>query len=338
MSSISEKIESDNENKSSMWWLKSTVKTVRAQNPQITLTNVQGDITSPNKQLEIDISSSIDEFLEQDAVFSARSGEDASEADIGSIIDEINRLASQSPIGNYENTATDKSVEEILQEAEKLYLESSKSFEQLSNSSKSRSSLEYSFSKSSSLSLNTPRSKKSTPRSKNSSSKSNVNNKIEVVPDETLQNDNEIIEANNNDEVKEYYTIEEMEFEDDFEKDESEEDEENANVEEVDIVEEVASKNVVEIEKIVDDTQDSANKNIPQTENNFNEVFVDNVVEEKVDVEKNEEVQEMQLSPDPEEEEVIEELRQEIEELKVGMFYLLIFFRFAEFLNLLNWR
>lgn len=307
MSSISEQIESDNEKKSSMWWLKSTVRTVRAQNPQITLTNVQGDITSPNKQLEIDISSSIDEFLEQDLVFSARSGEDASEADIGSIIEEINRLASQSPIGNYENTVTDKSVEEILEEAEKLYMESSKSFEQLSNSSKSRTSLEYSFSKSNSLSLNTPRSKKSTPSSKTSSSKVNKVDKS----DDTIQNDNDILEANNNDDVKQYYTIEEMEFEDDFEKDESEEDEENANVDEIYLVEEVEPKNmnsnVVEIEKIAENTEDLDNKSN----------FVDNIVEEKADVEKNEE---MQLSPDSEEDEIIEELRQEIEELKVRMF------------------
>lgn len=177
MSSVSEPVESDNIKQSSLWWLKSTAK--KSQNLHINVTN-DAIITSPNN-LDINISSSIDEYLEKDQIYNKAGTDDGSEADIGSIIEEINKLASQSPIGVFESAATDKSVDEILQEAEKLYMESSKSFEQLS--SKSRSSIDYSLSKSSSISF---RSKKSTPSPKSSHSAIKLiheGDKLDVITD-----------------------------------------------------------------------------------------------------------------------------------------------------------
>lgn len=127
MSSVSEHLDPK---QNSLWWLRNAVKTASLKQKD----NGEPEITSPNN-LELNISSSVEDLFDNDDDYSP-SFEDASETDIGSIIDEINKIASQSPIGNYDNTNSEKSVEEILKEAEKLYMESSKSFEQLSLKSK----------------------------------------------------------------------------------------------------------------------------------------------------------------------------------------------------------
>lgn len=156
MSSISDHIDPK---QNSLWWLRNAVKSANIKQQK---DNAEPElITSPNK-LEINISSSVEDlFNENDDDYSV-SFEDVSEADIGSIIDEINKIASQSPIGNYDTSVSDKSVEEILREAEKLYIESSKSFEQLS--SKSKTPIDFSIPKSkSSISFKSSLKNKPTP-------------------------------------------------------------------------------------------------------------------------------------------------------------------------------
>ncbi|KAL3273899.1 hypothetical protein HHI36_015323, partial [Cryptolaemus montrouzieri] len=59
-----------------------------------------------------------------------------SDVDVGSIIEEINRVAAQSPLGPYNTEIGERSVDELMKEAERIYMESSKSFEQLSQRSK----------------------------------------------------------------------------------------------------------------------------------------------------------------------------------------------------------
>ncbi|XP_050501378.1 centrosomal protein of 162 kDa [Diabrotica virgifera virgifera] len=64
-----------------------------------------------------------------------------SDVDVGSIIEEINRVAAQSPLGPYEKSIGERSVDDLIKEAEKIYMESSKSFEQLSQRSKTSQNL-----------------------------------------------------------------------------------------------------------------------------------------------------------------------------------------------------
>ncbi|KAK9885359.1 hypothetical protein WA026_010855 [Henosepilachna vigintioctopunctata] len=98
------------------------------------------------------------------------------DVDVGSIIEEINRVAAQSPLGPYEANTGGRSVDELMKEAEKIYMESSKSFEQLSQKSKTSQNI-------SELSLN---SKDSTPTPKS----------LSPLPLDTQKNDSE----RNNDE------------------------------------------------------------------------------------------------------------------------------------------
>lgn len=109
----------------SFWWLKKG--SVQPQEVE-----EEDSITSPSK-IEIDISTSLQDFLEKEQKIDRES---LTDADIGSIIEEINRVAAQSPLGPYERLGDERSVEEIMKEAERIFLESSKSFEQLSSRSK----------------------------------------------------------------------------------------------------------------------------------------------------------------------------------------------------------
>uniref|UniRef100_A0A1Y1MB80 Centrosomal protein of 162 kDa n=1 Tax=Photinus pyralis TaxID=7054 RepID=A0A1Y1MB80_PHOPY len=117
------------------WWLK-TNKTLVEK-----VDDVRPKITSNSKPTEepSTVSSSLREFLERERAL------ESPDTDIGSIIEEINKLAAESPLGPYERDMGDRSFEEIMKEAEKIYMESSKSFEQLSARSRTSANLSVSF-------------------------------------------------------------------------------------------------------------------------------------------------------------------------------------------------
>lgn len=131
----------------SFWWLKSS-----SAQPQEA---VASDNIAVNPKSDVDISSSLAEFLEKEKTIERESYTDV---DIASIIEEINRVAAQSPLGPYEKEANERSVEEIMREAERIFHESSKSFEQLSARSKTSQNITDLNSKSSKNSTPTPKS------------------------------------------------------------------------------------------------------------------------------------------------------------------------------------
>lgn len=126
----------------SFWWLKPSAT-------QATIENISNLTSTP--QIELDISSSLQDFLEKEQNI------DREAADIASILEEINRVAAQSPLGPYEN-AENPNVEEIMREAERIFIESSKSFEQLSSRSKTSQNVTEIGSHSSKESTPTPKS------------------------------------------------------------------------------------------------------------------------------------------------------------------------------------
>ncbi|XP_057666996.1 centrosomal protein of 162 kDa [Diorhabda carinulata] len=104
----------------SFWWLISSVNSVADTN--------ENNSSAP--QLELQSSSSINNLSnDKNSNFNL-------DVDVGSIIEEINRVAAQSPLGPYEKSVGERSIDDLLKEAEKIYIESSKSFEQLSQRSK----------------------------------------------------------------------------------------------------------------------------------------------------------------------------------------------------------
>lgn len=103
------------------WWLKSAAPTAEIQDSE-------NNLVVPKLDLH---SSSIVNLLEKD-----NNSNCDSEVDVGSIIEEINRVAAQSPLGPYEKSVGERSIDDIMKEAERIYIESSKSFEQLSQRSK----------------------------------------------------------------------------------------------------------------------------------------------------------------------------------------------------------
>lgn len=145
---------------SAFWWMKSSKSL--GEIPK--LKEYDGNLTSSPKT-EKDISSSLAEFLEKERIAQN------SDEDIGSIIDEINRLSAQSPLGPYERNVGGRSIDEIMQEAEKVYMESSKSFEQLSVHSKTSMNVTDVFNNSQS----TPKSASPIPTDSSMSLKTNDN-------------------------------------------------------------------------------------------------------------------------------------------------------------------
>lgn len=131
----------------SFWWMKPTSKVlpdpIAAEN-----------ITSTPKA-DLDISSSLAEFLEKEQKVESEAFTDV---DIDSILEEINRVAAQSPLGPYEKVPEERSVEDIMKEAERIFMESSKSFEQLSSRSKTSQNVTDINSRSSDQSTPTPKS------------------------------------------------------------------------------------------------------------------------------------------------------------------------------------
>lgn len=126
----------------SFWWLKPSATKAAVE-------NISNLTSTP--QIELDISSSLQDFLEKEQNI------DREPSDIASILEEINRVAAQSPLGPYEN-AENANVEEIMKEAERIFLESSKSFEQLSSRSKTSQNVTEIGSHSSKQSTPTPKS------------------------------------------------------------------------------------------------------------------------------------------------------------------------------------
>lgn len=88
-----------------------------------------------------DTSSSLSEFKKlENSINELFEQKNDSEPDIPSILEEIDRVAAQSPLGPFEKLLPEeKGVEEIMKEAERIFVESSKSFEQLSGRSKATS-------------------------------------------------------------------------------------------------------------------------------------------------------------------------------------------------------
>ncbi|CAG9865114.1 unnamed protein product [Phyllotreta striolata] len=107
-------------NNKTFWWLKPG--------------NVLNKEDSTNHKLDLNSTSSVSEIEDNNSNLDAN-------VDIGSIIEEINRVAAQSPLGPYEKSLGDRSVDDLMKEAEKIYYESSKSFEQLSQRSKTSQNL-----------------------------------------------------------------------------------------------------------------------------------------------------------------------------------------------------
>ncbi|VEN35066.1 unnamed protein product [Callosobruchus maculatus] len=132
----------DTKSSTNFWWMKSPSAVI--QDPDNNLVVPKLDLRSP---------SSIVDLLEKDS--SGNTGEDV---DVGSIIDEINRVAAQSPLGPYETNQGERSVEDLMKEAERIYMESSKSFEQLSQRSKTSQNISDLFSNLSKDSTPTPKS------------------------------------------------------------------------------------------------------------------------------------------------------------------------------------
>lgn len=105
------------------WWMK-TPSTAPDDRPDTSSSLAEF------KKLE----SSITELFEQQ-----QQQKEEEEPDIASILEEIDRVAAQSPLGPFEKPPEERSVEEIMREAERIFVESSKSFEQLSGRSKATS-------------------------------------------------------------------------------------------------------------------------------------------------------------------------------------------------------
>ena len=81
-----------------------------------------------------EISKSLAEYLEREREMDPGAGGD-NDVDIGSILEEINKIAAQSPMGPFENGGGDRSVDDIMKEVAQVYNESYRSFEQLSQRS-----------------------------------------------------------------------------------------------------------------------------------------------------------------------------------------------------------
>ncbi|KAG5868271.1 hypothetical protein JTB14_032986 [Gonioctena quinquepunctata] len=124
------------------WWVKSTPAYIQdsEKNLDVPKLNLHPSITLVDL-LEKDKNSNIDH-----------------DVDVGSIIEEINKVAAQSPLGPYKTSIEERSVDDLMKEAEKIYLESSKSFEQLSQRSKTSQNISDLLSNLSTDSTPTPKS------------------------------------------------------------------------------------------------------------------------------------------------------------------------------------
>jgi hypothetical protein len=159
---------------STFWWLKNA-------NKDSTKEENANNLYVP--RLDLDISSSLAEFLEKEQNVLNSNREDRTEVDVGSIIEEINRVAAQSPLGPYEHSTEERSIDDIMREAERIYMESSKSFEQLSQRSKTSQNL---------TELNSNISKDSTPTPKSVSPLPHDDSESETYSDDFSDQDSKV--------------------------------------------------------------------------------------------------------------------------------------------------
>ncbi|XP_050297837.1 centrosomal protein of 162 kDa [Anthonomus grandis grandis] len=124
------------------WWMKSTPKETPPETHQVPKLDLKSanSITSLTDLLQ-------DEKDPGDY-----------EVDVDSILEEISRVAAQSPLGPFEKSVGERSIEDIMKETEKVYMESSKSFEQLSQRSKTSQNISDLLSSNSNISTPTPKS------------------------------------------------------------------------------------------------------------------------------------------------------------------------------------
>lgn len=131
--------------KPAFWWIKTPEKQVDDSDKPIV----------PKLDLKsLHPSTSFTDILEQN--IPSQNGD--TDIDVGSIIEEINRVAAQSPLGPFESSIGERSIDDIMKEAEKVYMESSKSFEQLSQRSKTSQNISELLSSNSKTSTPTPKS------------------------------------------------------------------------------------------------------------------------------------------------------------------------------------
>lgn len=109
------------------WWLKKSKTDSNLAKSE--------DVITEFPSSETKLTASLAEFLEKENQVDYGAGGDQGDVDIDTILEEINRIAAQSPLGPFDKIAGDRSVEDLMKEAEKIYNESSKSFEQLSQHS-----------------------------------------------------------------------------------------------------------------------------------------------------------------------------------------------------------
>lgn len=314
MSSISEHLDPK---QNSLWWLRNAVKSASLKQKESRLDNEI--ITSPNK-LEINISSSVEELFNDNEDDYSASFEDASEADIGSIIDEINKIASQSPIGNYETPASDKSVEEILKEAEKLYMESSKSFEQLS--SKSKTPIDFSIPKSkSSISFRSSLNKSKPTPSPSFPVLNKLNLPSESKPVKSIDSDRTEIQSPEDEEVDLIW---------------EKENEDVNNLEKVPSDHSLDFKEfedrMSEVDKMKENIDDLLQENINELKENLQEFSKEEnhpIDNNKLDNKILEEMLHEDEDPDLQDE-AINELNKEIENLKVSFLYYYYMYHFNQ--------
>lgn len=131
-------------------------------------------------KLDLEISSSLAEFLEKEQNILSSSREDRTDVDVGSIIEEMHRVAAQSPLGPYRTSSEERSVDDIMREAERIYMESSKSFEQLSQRSKTSQNI---------TDLNSKFSKSSTPTPKSVSPLPNDDSESDTYSEDFSEDD-----------------------------------------------------------------------------------------------------------------------------------------------------
>ncbi|XP_017768606.1 PREDICTED: centrosomal protein of 162 kDa [Nicrophorus vespilloides] len=163
---------------SNMWWLKSNSKKVCDN--------------EDNNKLDREITSSLAEYLENEKDSKQSddvNGNEDDDVDIGSILEEISRISAKSPLGPYDNLSGERSIEDIMKEAERLYMESSKSFEHLSQKSKTSENVTELGSNRSNNSTPTPKSLSPLPLDEEikKSSDSDVESEVSFVSEESIK-------------------------------------------------------------------------------------------------------------------------------------------------------
>lgn len=168
------------------WWLKSS-----KSDTHIAKSLDKDSALTSSPRFEDEISSSLADFIEKERDLEKLSNTDKEDVDIGSIIEEINRLAAQSPLGPYEKDIADRSVEDIMKEAERIYIESSKSFEQLSIHSRTSQNVSEMQTDNSEVSTPTPKSISPLPEDSDKDEKDERKNETDSYSDDFSEDKSE---------------------------------------------------------------------------------------------------------------------------------------------------